>query len=149
MLQPFCMLQKPINSDTQPFFKRHRWPITQFLIDLGGIYSIAQVMSRTVFDKGNQLLGRTYRPTQLLIHLPTQFPDQVNVLPFVKTTYIVTVSIFAPMKDQVDSLGMIDHKKPVPRIFAISIDGQWPIVQYIVYTERDQFFGKMIGPIVV
>jgi hypothetical protein len=62
----------------------------------------------------------TSRPNSL-IHFLQSF-NQVNILPFVKTTNIVRVVVYALMKNQINSYRMIFQKKPITSVFAVSID---------------------------
>src|SRR5690606_14292220 len=83
------------------------------------------------------------------VHLPAQFPYQVDVLPFVETAHVVGFAVPSVVVDKVDGTCMVDHVKPVPGKLAVSIDGQGFTVQDIVDAQGYQFLREVVRPVVV
>src|SRR5690606_12272068 len=99
--------------------------------------------------KGDELFTTTFCSSQFGIHLFAQYSDQIDIFPLVETSDVVSTSIFSLMKHKIDSTCVIDHIQPIAGIVTIAIDRYWLVVQYIVNTQRNQFFGKMIGTVIV
>src|SRR5574344_747546 len=53
------------------------------------------------------------------------------------------------MEDDVYGSGVVFHIEPVADILTFSIDGEGFAVAYIIYKERNQFFRKLVGTVVV
>src|SRR5690606_31618927 len=96
---------------------------------------ITEVMSGTILHEGDELFGCACWTVKLLIHLLTQFLDEIDILPLIESSDIVCFSIPSLMKDKVYRFGMINDVQPVPCIFAIAIDGKRLVVQNIVNTK--------------
>ena len=106
-------------------------------------------MSCTIGYIGYQVQRCTFRITLNSIYRLDHHLYQVNVLPFVETTDVVSLCRFSFMKNQVDGTGMVFHIKPVTHIFPLAIHRQWLSVTDVVDGQWYQFFGKLIRAIVV
>ena len=106
-------------------------------------------MPRTVGDVGDELLALAFGVAQQPIDGADDDFNQVDVLPFVESADIVGFGDAAFVEDQVDGAGVVFDVEPVADILALAIDRQRPAVADVVDEQRDQLFGKLIGPVVV
>lgn len=103
-------------------------------------------MPRTVGDVGDELLALAFGVAQQPIDGADDDFNQVDVLPFVESADIVGFGDAAFVEDQVDGAGVVFDVEPVADILALAIDRQRPAVADVVDEQRDQLFGKLIGP---
>ena len=73
----------------------------------------------------------------------------VDVLPLIEATDIVSVSNGTFMEDKVDGSCMILHIQPVTDIEALTINGKWLAMTDVVDEQRYQLLGELIRTIVV
>ena len=76
-------------------------------------------------------------------------PDNIDVGPLVPPTDVISFADAAIMEHPVDAIGMIFDIQPVPDMRPITVYWQLFTVQHIDDDQRNQLFGKMIGPVVV
>src|SRR5690606_145669 len=107
MLQPVLVGQVPVHGFFQSLFKLQGRLPAQLLVQLGGIYSIAQVVAGAVLYKSDQLGGSAGGAFQLFVHDHAKEIDQVNVLPLVNPADIVCFTGTALMEDGVYGAGMV------------------------------------------
>ena len=74
---------------------------------------------------------------------------QVDVFPFVEAADVVCVGHFAFMENQVDGAGVVFHIEPVAHVLAFAIDRKGLAVADVVDEQRYQFFGELVGAVVV
>src|SRR5690606_18568463 len=82
ILQPFVIIQVPIDGFFQSFFKSHRWFPSEFYIDFISVDRISQVVSGPVFHKCKQRVRSTWCIAKLAVHYTAKQLDKVNVFPF-------------------------------------------------------------------
>src|SRR5688500_17241320 len=49
----------------------------------------------------------------------------------------------------IDAFAMVLNMNPVANIFAVAVYRNGPILKKIRYEKRDQFFGELVGPVVI
>ena len=77
-----------------------RFP-AQFLLELRGVYRIAQIVPGSVSDIGNQFFARAFRPSQESVDGFDDDLDQVYVLPLVEAPDVVRFGDFTLVENQV------------------------------------------------
>ena len=110
--------------------------------------------AKVVFSAGVELLffkqHSEFRP---FLHSAPYYVDNdfhyVDVALLVVSSHVVNASVCAVVYYEVDSLAMVFNVKPVAHIEPLSVNGEFLSFQYIVYYKWNQFFGEMIGPVVV
>ena len=75
--------------------------------------------------------------------------DDVDVLPLVEAADVVGLGHLALVEDEVNSTRVVLDEEPVAHILAFAIYRQRLAVTYVVYEQRYQFFGELVGPVVV
>ena len=65
------------------------------------------------------------------------------------TTYVVHFALFAFAHYQVDRFAVVFYVKPVAHVASVTVDRQMFAFEYILDNQWNQFFGKMIGAVVV
>ena len=149
ILHPSLVRQVPFHGFFDAFFElQARFP-AQFAFQLRRVDSIAEVMSLAVGYISNEVEGIAFRVSQEAVHRLDDDLDQVDVFPFVEAADVVRVGHFAFMENQVDGAGMVFHIEPVADVLAFSIDRKGLAVADVVDEQRYQFFGKLVGTVVV
>src|SRR5690606_7395469 len=95
VFHPVFVFQIPVNCFADALFKLKRWLPSQLPFDFGGINGIPEIMTRTVLYKSNQISGSSFGASRLLIHLVTDYVDQVEIGPFIVAAYIIGLSGFS------------------------------------------------------
>ena len=106
-------------------------------------------MPRAVCNVGNKVLARTLRITQQAVYRLDDNLDQVDILPLVEAAYIVRIGHTSLMEYEVDGTCVILHIEPVAHILTLAVDRQRTAVTDVVYEERDQLLGELVGTVVV
>ena len=106
-------------------------------------------MSRAVRNVGNKVLTRTLRIAQQTVYRLDDNFDQVDILPLVEAPDIVGIGHTPLMEYEVDGARVILHIEPVAHVLALAVNGQRTTVADVVYEERDQLLGELVGPVVV
>ena len=75
--------------------------------------------------------------------------DDINVLPLIEATNVVSFCNLAIMEDGVNGPCMVFHIEPVTHILSLAIDRQRLAMTDIVDEKRNQLFGELIWAIVV
>ena len=65
------------------------------------------------------------------------------------TTYVVHFALFAFAHYQVDRFAVVFYVKPVAHVASVTVDRQMFAFEYILDNQWNQFFGKMIGAVVI
>ena len=110
-------------------------------MDLGRVDCIAQVVAFTVGDVGNELFA-------FAEFLDDEF-DNVDVAHFVMPTDVIDFSDPSLADDHVDGFAVVFHIKPVADIQSFTVNRQRLVVQAVDDHQRDEFFGKMVRPVIV
>ena len=79
----------------------------------------------------------------------TKRANELNILTFVITSDVVTLPYPALGQDGVQGLSVVFDVEPVADVFALAVDGYRLASEAFEDDDRDQFFGKLVGPVVV
>ena len=141
VLPPLLIFQIPLNGLFDSVCKLCLRQPAQFVVDLGRVDGITHIVALTVSDIGNQTLW-------LAQFLADQL-DNVDVLHFIVTAYIVDFADLAVVDDEVNCLAVILYIQPVTHIFALAVNRQRLVCQGIGDHQRNQLFREVIRAIVV
>ena len=126
------MVQIPTYGLLNTLFKLEAWFPPQLTLKFGRIYGITQIMTGAVSNVCNQVHISTLRPSKQTVNGIDQDFDNVNIFPFVKATYIVSLSHLALMENHINCTGMILNIKPVTHVLTLAINRQWLAMPYII-----------------
>ena len=102
-------MEIPADCFFDAFFELEgRFP-AQFLLELRGVYRIAQIVPGSVSDIGNQFFARAFRPAQQSIYGLDDHFYQVYVLPLVESSDVVRFGDFPLVENQVDGPCVVFH----------------------------------------
>jgi len=149
IIEPLLVIQIPAYGFLNAFLKLYgRFP-SEFIADLGCIDGVAQIVPGTIGHIGDQFLRCSLFPSQQAVNSFDNHPDKVDIFPFIASADIIGLSHPAPVKDQINGPRMVFHVKPVPDVLSLAIDRKRFVVTNIIDEERYQFFGKLIGSVIV
>src|ERR1700751_1459867 len=81
-----------------------------------------------------------------------QIADRRNdfyILFFVPPTDVISLAGFARSKHHTERLTMVNHVEPITHILTVSVYGQWFALSCVEDHQRDEFFRKLVGSVVV
>ena len=149
VIHPRLIFEIPAHRLLDALLELEAWFPAQFLLELGRVDGVAQVVTGTVGHIGDQAQRLALGITQQAIHRPDDHFDQVDVLPLVEAANVVGVSYLALVEDQVDRPGMILHIEPVAHVLALAIDRQRLALADVVDEQWDQLFRELVRTVVV
>ena len=106
-------------------------------------------MAQAVRDIGDQVHVLAFRAAKEPVNGLDDDLDDVDVLPFVEPADVVGFGNLPVMENHVDSAGMVFHEEPVAHVFALAVNRERFLVADVIDKERNQFFGELVGPVVV
>ena len=110
---------------------------------------VAEVVSGTVFDEGDELLVTVARPGAQFVEEHTDRPDDLEVRLFVVSAHVVALARSALVKDEVDRSAMIAHPEPVAYVPARSVDGNRLVRETLADHGGDEFLVVLPRTVVV
>ena len=75
--------------------------------------------------------------------------DDVDILPFIESTDVVSLGYLAFMENEVDGSSVVFDEEPVSHVLALAIYRQRFAMAYIVDEKRYELLGELVGTIVV
>ena len=118
-------------------------------MQLARVDGIAQVVAFAVGDIGYQIQVLPLLAAKQTVYSVDHHLDDVDVLPFIETAYVIGVGNLALVEYQVDGARVILNVEPIAHVLSFAVDGQRLAMSYVVDEQRYQLFGEVIGTIVV
>ena len=87
--------------------------------------------------------------TEQAVHGLDNHLDDVDVLPLVETTDIVSLGYLTIVENHVDGSRMVFYIQPVPHVLTLAIHRQWLAMADIIDEERNQLLWELVRTIVV
>ena len=146
---PLGIVQIPANRVAQTFVKAYRLLPAELVLELGAVYGVAPVVARAVFDVRDESFELPHGLAGLLgddVDKPVKEPD---VFPLVLAADVVGLSDASVRHDGPHRGVVVGHVEPVANVLAIAVDRQGLVFQHVEDHKRDEFFRKLIGPVVV
>ena len=106
-------------------------------------------MALAVGDVGDEVHVLAFLTAEQAVDGFDDHLDDVNVFPLVEAADIIGFGHLALVENQVNGTGMVFHVEPVAHVLTLAVDGQGLAVTDIVDEQRNQFFGELIGAVVV
>ena len=139
----------PADGLLDTLLKLQRGFPTEFLLELGRIDGVAQVVSGTVGNEGDKVHVLTFLASQQTVNGLNNHLDDVDVLPLVEAADVIRIGYFTLMENEVNSTGMILYIQPVAHILTLAVDGQRLAMTDVVDEQRNQFLRELIRSVVV
>ena len=149
VFKPILIIKIPTYSLFNTFFKLEARLPTEFCLKFARVDGVTGIMAEAVGNVGDEVEVFAFFATKESVNGIDDDLDDVDVLPLVKATDVVSFCYFTLMEDEVDGTGMVFYKEPVAYILSFAIDRQWLSVADIVDKERYQFLRELIRTIVV
>src|ERR1019366_4092888 len=147
---PVFMFKIPADGFLDAALNRLQRAPVQFAFDFARVHGVPAVVAGAVFDERDELAvrnGRVVRPQ--FVQQPANGADNFEVLFFAPPTDVVGFSDPAVREHGTNRAAMILNVKPVANVFAITIHRERLAGAGIQDHERNQFFGKLVGPVII
>jgi len=149
VVQPFLVVEVPAHGLLDAFLKlQGRFP-AQFLLELGGVDRVAGVVAQAVCHVGDEVHVLAFGAAEQPIHRLDNDLDNVDVLPFVEATDVISFSNLSVVEYHVNRAGMVFHEEPVAHVLALAVNRERLLVTDVVDEKRDELFGELVRTIVV
>ena len=149
VVQPLLVVEIPADSLLDTLLKLQRGLPSELFLQLRRVDGIAQIVAGTVCNEGNEIHILTFLTTQQTVNGLDDHFDDVDVLPLVETTDIISVGNLTLMENEVDGTGMILDKQPVTDILTLAIDRQRLAMADVIDKQRNQFLWELIRAVVI
>ena len=119
-------------------------------MQLSRIDRVPAIVTRPVGDIGNLLsIALAVGSRGFAIEEFADFFNDGDIGLFVQPANIVGLAGSAFLQDEPDGGRVIFHIKPIANLHAIAVNGEGFLLESIEDNQRNQFLGKMIGPVIV
>ena len=125
MIHPFLVLEIPFHGFLDTLLKLERWLPTQFLLQLSRVDGITHIVTLSVCYVGDKIHILAFLSAEQSINGLDNHLDDIDVLPLVETTDVVSLGNLALMENHIDGTGMIYYIQPVAHILPLPIYWQW------------------------
>ena len=149
VIHPLLVVEIPAHGLFDAFLELEGGLPAQFVLELGGVDSVAQVVPGAVGHIGDELLAGAFRVAEQAVHGLDDHLHDVYVLPLIEAADVVGIAGFAAVEDDVNGAGVVDHVEPVAHVLPFAVDGQGLAVADVVDEEGNQFFRELVGAVVV
>ena len=133
----------------EALLKIHEGRPAQFLADAGGVDGVAEVVAFAVRHKADLGLAAARWATVQCIVNPAQGADQVEVVLFVVTAYVVGFTAASAVEDNLHGPHMVPHVEPIADIETRPVNGDGPSSGQGPHHHRNQFLGVLAGSVIV
>ena len=138
---PFLVVKIPLDrlvNSVREFSLREP---TKLTVDLGGVDSVAHIVSLSVGNVGDKALG-----------LAELFADELNdvdICHFVMTADVIHLAYPSLMDNEIYRLAVILNVEPISYVLALSVHGKRLVVKRVRDHKRNELFGEMIRSVVI
>ena len=106
-------------------------------------------MAEAVGDVGDEVEVFALAAPEQTVDGVDYHADDVDVLPLVEAADVVGLGHLALVEYEVNRTGVVFDEEPVANVLALAVYGQRLAVTYVVDKQGNQFFGELVGPVVV
>ena len=106
-------------------------------------------MAEAVGDVGDEVEVLSLAAPEQTVDGVDYHADDVDVLPLVEAADVVGLGHLALVEYEVNRTGVVFDEEPVANVLALAVYGQRLAVTYVVDKQGNQFFGELVGPVVV
>ena len=149
IVEPILIVEIPTHRLFDTFLELEAGLPAKFSLEFRAVDSIPHVVPRTVGDVSDQVHVGTLGTAQQPIDSVDEHLDEVDILPLVETTDVVSLPYLSLMENQVDGTGMILHIEPVTNVLTFAIYWQGLTLTYIVDKQWNKLLRKLIRTVVV
>ena len=149
VVEPLLVVQIPADGLFDTLLELQRGFPAELFLQLRRVDGIAQVVTSTVGNEGDEVHILAFLTTQQAVDGVDDHLDDVDVLPLVETTDVVGLGNQALVEDEVDGTGVVLDEQPVAHVLALAIHGQRLAVADVVDEQRNQLLRELIGAVVV
>ena len=149
VVHPFLVVEVPADGALDAFLELERGLPAELALQLAAVYGVAHVVAEAVGDVGDEVEVLSLAAPEQTVDGVDYHADDVNVLPLVEAADVVGLGNLAFVEDEVNRTRVVLDEEPVAHILAFAIYRQRLVVTYVVYEQRYQFFGELVGPVVV
>ena len=137
MIHPFLVLEIPFHRFLDTLLKLERWLPAEFLLQLSRVNSITHIVTLSVCYISDEIHILAFLSAEQSINSLDDHLDDIDVLPLVETTDVVSLGNLTLVENHIDGTGMIYYIQPVAHVLTLTIYWQWLAMTDVV---DDQMF---------
>ena len=149
VVHPFLVVKIPLHGFLNTLLKLQTWLPTKFSLKLSRVDGITHIVPLSIGNVSYQIHIRTLRATEQSIYRLYHHLDDVDVLPLVEATDVVSLGYLSLMENQVDGSRMVLHIQPVSHVLTLTIYWQWLAMADVIDEQWNQLLRELIRTIVV
>ena len=125
MIHPFLVIEIPFYGLLDTLLKLERWLPTEFLLKLARVDGVTHIVTLSVGYVSDEVHILAFFSAEQTVNSLDDHLDDINVLPLVETTDVVSLGNLALVENHIDGTGMIYYIQPVAHILTLTIYRQW------------------------
>ena len=149
MIHPFLVLKIPFYGLLDTLLKLERWLPTEFLLQLSRVNGVTHIVTLSVGYISDETHILAFLSAEQSIHSLDDHLDDIDVLPLVETTDVVSLGNLTLVKNHIDGTGMIYYIQPIAHILTLTIYWQWLSMTDVVDKQRNQLLWELVWTVVV
>ena len=149
MIHPFLVIEIPFHGLLDSLLKLERWLPTQFLLQLSRVDGITHIVTLSVGYISDEIHILAFLSAEQSIHGLDNHLDDIDVLPLIETTDVVSLGNLTLVENHIDGTGMIYYIQPVAHVLTLTIYWQWLAMTDVVDEQRNQLLWELVWTVVV
>ena len=149
MIHPFLVIKIPLHSLLDSLLKLERWLPTQFLLQLSRVDGITHIVTLSISYVGDEVHILAFLSAEQSVNGLDNHLDDIDILPLVETTDVVSFGYLTLMENHIDGTGMIYYIQPVAHVLTLTIYWQWLSMTDVVDKQRNQLLWELVWTVVV
>src|ERR1019366_5587169 len=147
---PVFVFKIPADGFADAALKRLQRVPVQFALDFARVHRVPAVVAGAVFDESDELaVGNGGVVRAQFVQQLANGADNLQVLFFASPPDVVGFSDAAVGEHGANGAAVIFDVEPVANVFAVTIHRERLAGACVQDHERDQFFGKLVGSVVI
>ena len=147
---PILVIEIPLNGFADAGFEGFSGFPAKFAVDFGGIDGVAAVVAGTVGDISDLFgVGFAIGSRREFVENRADFMNHIEVGLLVPSTDVVGLPYYAGFENPTNGRTMVTNVEPIANLLAVTINRKRLACESVVYDKRNEFFGEMVGAVVV
>ena len=125
MIHPFLVIKIPFYGLLDTLLKLERWLPLEFLLQFSRVDGVTHIVTLSVCYISNEIHILAFLSAEQTVNGLDYHLDDIDVLPLVETTDVVSLGNLTLMENHIDGTGMIHYIQPVAHVLTLTIYWQW------------------------
>ena len=149
MIHPVLVLEIPFHGLLDTLLKLERWLPTEFLLKLARIDGVTHIVTLSVSYISDEVHILAFLSAEQSINSLDNHLDDIDVLPLVETTDVVSFGNLTLVENHINGTSMIHNIQPVAHVLTLTIYWQWLAMTDVVDEQWNQLLWELVWTVVI